>query len=194
MPCIAQSRVGLGTPAPSSPPPHAAAPPCTPPPCTHSHTHPTLRSTQCPIRPLCPAFPPSPAWCAHPPAAVLPPPPRALYDQPQPASNACPAGFRPVVHDYGKECLKLRPGMEMLAAGLETRRCDSHAAAAACVRACGHEYMAAGGVREEGGGGSECGGHCGEDSPGRLELSLRWRSLEAKVDRCGLQVLICRPC
>ncbi|GLC38775.1 hypothetical protein PLESTM_000774600 [Pleodorina starrii] len=48
-----------------------------------------------------------------------------IFDYAAPVAGSCSAageGFRPVKHSYGEECLKLRPGAEMLAAAFETRR------------------------------------------------------------------------
>ncbi|GIL56344.1 hypothetical protein Vafri_11722 [Volvox africanus] len=48
-----------------------------------------------------------------------------IFDYAAPVGGSCAAAgadFRAVKHSYGEECLRLRPGAEMLAAALETRR------------------------------------------------------------------------
>ncbi|KAG2495904.1 hypothetical protein HYH03_006141 [Edaphochlamys debaryana] len=46
----------------------------------------------------------------------------SIFETADPAAGACPANFTAVKHSYGEECLKLKEGMEMHAAGFETRR------------------------------------------------------------------------
>ncbi|GLI60239.1 hypothetical protein VaNZ11_002328, partial [Volvox africanus] len=48
-----------------------------------------------------------------------------IFDYATPVGGSCAAAgadFRAVKHSYGEECLRLRPGADMLAAALETRR------------------------------------------------------------------------
>ena len=45
-----------------------------------------------------------------------------IFDYVAPSGGVCPDGYTGVTHSYGAECLKLKTGMEMLAAAFETRR------------------------------------------------------------------------
>ncbi len=46
----------------------------------------------------------------------------SIFDYVAPSNGTCPAGYTAVKHSYGEECLALKDGMEMHAAGFETRR------------------------------------------------------------------------
>lgn len=92
-----------------------------------AHWHPTRRFPSAPPLPSCP--PRQISWVSlgrtdH--AILASELPKtnfsSIFDYMAPSNGTCPAGYTAVKHSYGEECLALKEGMEMHAAGFETRR------------------------------------------------------------------------